>query len=70
MRAADGDVRGSTSNRQSARPMAFDPRLPGSSIAAQWGGCLAVFMTASLLGGTVMSYTDRIMTGFPGMVRR
>ena len=50
--------------------MAFDPRLPGSSIAAQWGGCLAVFMTASLLGGTVMSYTDRIMTGFPGMVRR
>jgi type III secretion protein S len=31
---------------------------------------LTIFLTASLLGGTLMSYTDRIMTGFPGMVRR
>ena len=31
---------------------------------------LTIFVTASLLGGTLMSYTDRIMTGFPGMVRR
>jgi type III secretion protein S len=31
---------------------------------------LTIFLTASLLGGTLMSYTDRIMAGFPGMVRR
>lgn len=31
---------------------------------------LTIFLTASLLGGTLMNYTDRIMTGFPGMVRR
>jgi type III secretion protein S len=31
---------------------------------------LTIFLTASLLGGTLMTYTDRVMTGFPGMVRR
>lgn len=31
---------------------------------------LTIFVTASLLGGTLMQYTDRVMSGFPGMVRR
>jgi type III secretion protein S len=31
---------------------------------------VTIFLTASLLGGTLLGYTDRIMTGFPGMVRR
>ena len=31
---------------------------------------LTIFLTASLLGGTLMQYTDRVMSGFPGMVRR
>jgi type III secretion protein S len=31
---------------------------------------LTIFLTASLLGGTLLTYTDRVMTGFPGMVRR
>ena len=31
---------------------------------------LTIFLTASLLGGTLMQYTDRVMSGFAGMVRR
>ena len=31
---------------------------------------VTIFLTASLLGGTLMTFTDRIMTGFPGLVRR
>jgi type III secretion protein S len=31
---------------------------------------LTIFVTASLLGGTLMNYADRIMTEFPGIVRR
>jgi type III secretion protein S len=31
---------------------------------------LTIFVTASLLGGTLMNYADRIMTDFPGIVRR
>jgi type III secretion protein S len=30
---------------------------------------LTIFVTASLLGGTLMNYADRIMTEFPGIVR-
>lgn len=31
---------------------------------------ITIFLTASLLGGTLMTFADRIMTGFPGIVRR
>ncbi len=31
---------------------------------------LTIFVTASLLGGTLMTYTDRIMSTFPGLVAR
>lgn len=31
---------------------------------------VTIFLTASLLGGTLMTFADRIMTGFPGIVRR
>jgi type III secretion protein S len=31
---------------------------------------VTIFLTASLLGGTLMTFTDRIMTGFPDLVRR
>lgn len=31
---------------------------------------VTIFVTASLLGGTLMTYADRIMTGFPGIVAR
>lgn len=31
---------------------------------------VTIFLTASLLGGTLMNYTDRIMSGFPALVRR
>jgi len=31
---------------------------------------VTIFLTASLLGGTLMSFADRIMTEFPGLVRR
>ena len=31
---------------------------------------LTIFLTASLLGGSLMQYTDRVMSGFSGMVRR
>lgn len=30
---------------------------------------VTIFLTASLLGGTLMQYTDRIFSGFAGMVR-
>lgn len=31
---------------------------------------LTIFLTASLLGGTLLQYTDTVMSGFAGMVRR
>jgi len=31
---------------------------------------LTIFLTASLLGGTLLQYSDRVMTGFAGMVKR
>jgi type III secretion protein S len=31
---------------------------------------LVMLMTASMLGSSLLSYTDRIFTGFPGMVRK
>ena len=31
---------------------------------------LTIFLTASLLGGTLMTFADRILTEFPGLVRR
>ena len=31
---------------------------------------VTIFLTASLLGGTLMTFTDRIMTEFPGLIRR
>ena len=31
---------------------------------------LTIFVTASLLGGTLLHYADRIMSEFPGLVRR
>jgi len=31
---------------------------------------LTIFLTASVLGGTLVQYTDRVMSGFAGMVRR
>jgi type III secretion protein S len=31
---------------------------------------LTLFLTASLLGGSLLQYTDRVMSGFPGLVRR
>jgi type III secretion protein S len=31
---------------------------------------VTIFLTASLLGGTLMTFADRIMTEFPGLVRR
>jgi type III secretion protein S len=31
---------------------------------------LTIFVTASLLGGTLYHYTDRLMTEFPALVRR
>ena len=30
---------------------------------------LTIFITASLLGGALYQFSDRIMSGFPGMVR-
>jgi type III secretion protein S len=31
---------------------------------------LTIFLTASLLGGTLLQFTDRVMSGFAGMVQR
>jgi type III secretion HrpO family protein len=31
---------------------------------------LTIFLTASLLGGTLMTFADRILTEFPGLIRR
>jgi type III secretion protein S len=31
---------------------------------------VTIFVTASLLGGTLLAYTDQVMTQFPGLVRR
>jgi type III secretion protein S len=31
---------------------------------------LTIFVTASLLGGTLYHYTDRLLTEFPALVRR
>ena len=31
---------------------------------------LTIFITASVLGGALYQFSDRIMSGFPGMVRR
>ena len=31
---------------------------------------LTIFVTASLLGGTLLQYTDTVLSGFAGMVRR
>ena len=31
---------------------------------------LTIFITASLLGGTLYRYTDRVMTEFPALVKR
>ncbi|HET9642755.1 MAG TPA: type III secretion system export apparatus subunit SctS [Burkholderiaceae bacterium] len=31
---------------------------------------VTLFLTASLLGGTLLHYADKVMSGFPGMVRR
>jgi type III secretion protein S len=31
---------------------------------------LTIFLTASVLGGTLLQYTDRVMSNFAGMVRR
>jgi type III secretion protein S len=31
---------------------------------------VTIFLTASLLGGTLLQYTDRVMSNFAGMVRR
>ena len=31
---------------------------------------LTIFLTASLLGGTLLQYTDTVLSGFAGMVRR
>jgi type III secretion protein S len=31
---------------------------------------LTIFVTASLLGGSLLQYTDRVMSNFPGMVAR
>lgn len=31
---------------------------------------LTIFVTASLLGGTLMTYADRVLTNFPGIVAR
>jgi type III secretion protein S len=30
---------------------------------------VTLFMTASLLGGTLLQFTDRVLTDFPGLVR-
>ena len=31
---------------------------------------ITIFITASLLGGTLYRYTDRVMTDFPALVKR
>ena len=31
---------------------------------------VTIFLTASLLGGTLMTFADRILTEFPGLIRR
>ncbi len=31
---------------------------------------VTIFVTASLLGGTLLAYTDQVMSNFPGLVRR
>ena len=31
---------------------------------------LTIFLTASLLGGALLQYTDTVLSGFAGMVRR
>ena len=31
---------------------------------------VTIFLTASLLGGTLLAYTDRVMTGFAGITTR
>jgi type III secretion protein S len=31
---------------------------------------LTIFVTASLLGGTLMTYADRVLSNFPGIVAR
>jgi type III secretion protein S len=31
---------------------------------------LVILVTASLLGGSLVNYSDRIFSGFPGMVRK
>ncbi len=31
---------------------------------------VTIFVTANLLGGTLLAYTDQVMSNFPGLVRR